>query len=341
MKKSDFYYDLPEELIAQTPLEQRDHSRLMTLNRSTGETQDLHFYDILDHLRAGDCLVINDTRVLPARLYGNKAGTGAAVEVLLLKNIQGDLWECIVYPGKKLREGAEVVFGDGSLRAVVREVLETGNRIMEFFYEGIFLERLEALGTMPLPHYIKEQLEDRERYQTVYSRENGSAAAPTAGLHFTKELMEKIEAKGVEIVRITLHVGLGTFRPVKADDIEDHVMHSEQYHITEEAAARINAARARGGRVIGVGTTSCRTLETMTDEQGVTHAGTGSTSIFIYPGYTFHGVDAIITNFHLPESTLIMLISAFASREHVLEAYRQAVEKRYRFFSFGDAMFIY
>ena len=341
MKKSDFYYDLPEELIAQTPLEQRDHSRLMTLNRATGETQDLHFYDILDYLREGDCLVINDTRVLPARLYGNKAGTGAAVEVLLLKNIQGDLWECIVYPGKKLREGAEVVFGDGSLRAVVREVLETGNRVMEFSYEGIFLERLEALGTMPLPHYIKEQLEDRERYQTVYSRENGSAAAPTAGLHFTNELLEKIRAKGVDIVRITLHVGLGTFRPVKADNIEDHVMHSEQYHITEEAAARINAARARGGRVIGVGTTSCRTLETMTDAQGVTNAGTGSTSIFIYPGYTFRGVDAIITNFHLPESTLIMLISAFASRQYVLEAYRQAVEKRYRFFSFGDAMFIY
>lgn len=341
MKKSDFYYNLPEELIAQTPLEKRDHSRLMTLNRKTGETQDLHFYDVLDFLRTGDCLVINDTRVLPARLYGNKAGTGAAVEVLLLKNTEGDKWECIVYPGKKLREGAEVVFGDGSLRAVVREVLETGNRIMEFFYEGIFLERLEALGTMPLPHYIKEQLEDKERYQTVYSRENGSAAAPTAGLHFTNELLEKIEAKGVNIVRVTLHVGLGTFRPVKADNIEDHVMHSEQYHITEEAAARINAARARGGRVIGVGTTSCRTLESMTDANGVTHAGSGSTSIFIYPGYTFRGVDAIITNFHLPESTLIMLISAFASREYVLEAYRQAVEKKYRFFSFGDAMFIY
>ena len=340
MKKSDFYYDLPEELIAQTPLEQRDHSRLMTLNRATGETQDLHFYDILDHLREGDCLVINDTRVLPARLYGNKAGTGAAVEVLLLKNLQGDLWECIVYPGKKLREGAEVVFGDGSLRAVVREVLETGNRVMEFSYDGIFLERLEALGTMPLPHYIKEQLEDRERYQTVYSKENGSAAAPTAGLHFTNELLEKIQAKGVDIVRITLHVGLGTFRPVKEEDVANHHMHSEYYEVTPEQAERINAAHARGNRVVCVGTTSVRTLETVATEDGVVHPGSGFTQIFITPGVRIKAVDTLITNFHLPQSTLLMLISALMGRENALSCYETAVKERYRFFSFGDAMMI-
>jgi S-adenosylmethionine:tRNA ribosyltransferase-isomerase len=340
LKTSDFWYDLPEELIAQTPLEQRDTSRLLVLDRVSGKVKHQHFYDIIDYLQPGDCLVMNDSRVLPARLLGHRP-TGGAVEVLLLKDLGQKKWECLCKPGRKMQVGSQVIFGNGELTAVVTEVREDGNRVVEFQYEGIFLEVLERLGKMPLPPYIRAELADQERYQTVYSREVGSAAAPTAGLHFTKELMEKIEAKGVEIVRITLHVGLGTFRPVKADDIEDHVMHSEQYHITEEAAARINAARARGGRVIGVGTTSCRTLETMTDEQGVTHAGTGSTSIFIYPGYTFHGVDAIITNFHLPESTLIMLISAFASREHVLEAYRQAVEKRYRFFSFGDAMFIY
>ncbi|MDD5907952.1 MAG: tRNA preQ1(34) S-adenosylmethionine ribosyltransferase-isomerase QueA [Clostridia bacterium] len=342
MKKSDFYYDLPEELIAQTPLLQRDHSRLMTLDRKTGQVSHEHFYNIIDHLVPGDCLVINDTRVLPARLYGQKTGGGsAAVEVLLLENVEGDLWDCIVYPGRRLKEGATISFGDGQLTAVVEGVKPDGNRLIRFSYEGIFLEHLERLGTMPLPPYIKEKLQDQERYQTVYSRENGSAAAPTAGLHFTPELLEKIREKGVDIVRITLHVGLGTFRPVKEEEITDHVMHSERYCVTEEAARRINAARARGGRVVCVGTTSCRTLETVTDEQHVTHPGSGSTSIFIYPGYRFKGVDAIITNFHLPESTLIMLVSAFSTREIVLDAYKEAVRERYRFFSFGDAMFLY
>ena len=342
MKKSDFYYDLPEELIAQTPLLQRDHSRLMTLDRKTGQVSHEHFYNIIDHLVPGDCLVINDTRVLPARLYGQKTGGGsAAVEVLLLENVEGDLWDCIVYPGRRLKEGATISFGDGQLTAVVEGVKPDGNRLIRFSYEGIFLEHLERLGTMPLPPYIKEKLQDQERYQTVYSRENGSAAAPTAGLHFTPELLEKIREKGVDIVRITLHVGLGTFRPVKEEEITDHVMHSERYCVTEDAARRINAARARGGRVICVGTTSCRTLETVTDEQHVTHPGSGSTSIFIYPGYRFKGVDAIITNFHLPESTLIMLVSAFSTREIVLDAYKEAVRERYRFFSFGDAMFLY
>ena len=342
MKKSDFYYDLPEELIAQTPLLQRDHSRLMTLDRKTGKVSHEHFYNLVDHLVPGDCLVINDTRVLPARLYGQKTGGGsAAVEVLLLDNVEGDLWDCIVYPGRRLKEGATISFGDGQLTAVVEGVKPDGNRLIRFSYEGIFLEHLERLGTMPLPPYIKEKLQDQERYQTVYSRENGSAAAPTAGLHFTPELLEKIRKKGVDIVRITLHVGLGTFRPVKEEEITDHVMHSERYCVTEDAARRINAARARGGRVICVGTTSCRTLETVTDEQHVTHSGSGSTSIFIYPGYRFKGVDAIITNFHLPESTLIMLVSAFSTREIVLAAYEDAVRERYRFFSFGDAMFLY
>lgn len=342
MKKTDFYYDLPEELIAQTPLLQRDHSRLMTLDRKTGKVSHEHFYNIIDHLVPGDCLVINDTRVLPARLYGQKTGGGsAAVEVLLLENVEGDLWDCIVYPGRRLKEGATISFGDGQLTAVVEGVKPDGNRLVRFSYKGIFLEHLERLGTMPLPPYIKEKLQDQDRYQTVYSRENGSAAAPTAGLHFTPELLEKIREKGVDIVRITLHVGLGTFRPVKEEEITDHVMHSERYCVTEEAARRINAARARGGRVVCVGTTSCRTLETVTDEQHVTHPGSGSTSIFIYPGYRFKGVDAIITNFHLPESTLIMLISAFSTREIVLDAYKEAVRERYRFFSFGDAMFLY
>lgn len=342
MKKSDFYYDLPEELIAQTPLLERDHSRLMTLDRHSGKVHHEHFYDILDHLVPGDCLVINDTRVLPARLYGQKTGGGSAmVEVLLLENVEGDLWDCIVYPGRRLKEGATISFGDGKLTAVVEGVKPDGNRLIRFCYEGIFLEHLERLGTMPLPPYIKEKLQDQERYQTVYSKNNGSAAAPTAGLHFTPELLKKIEEKGVDIVRVTLHVGLGTFRPVKEEEITDHVMHSERYTVTEEAAARINAARQRGSRVICVGTTSCRTIESTTDENHVTHAGSGSTSIFIYPGYQFKGLDAIITNFHLPESTLIMLISAFSSREKVLAAYEEAVRERYRFFSFGDAMFIY
>ena len=341
MKTSDFHYDLPEELIAQTPLARRDQSRLMLLDKRTGETAHKHFYEILDQLRPGDCLVINDTRVLPARLYGVKEGGQAACEVLLLENTEGDDWSCIVYPGRRLREGAVVDFGGGRLKGRIVAVLPDGNRVIRFAYQGLFLELLEELGTMPLPHYIHEQLEDRDRYQTVYCRENGSAAAPTAGLHFTRELLAQIEAKGVDVVRITLHVGLGTFRPVKAENITDHVMHSERWRVTEDAASRINAARARGGRVVAVGTTSCRTLETATDEGHITHAGSGSTSIFIYPGYAFKGIDALITNFHLPESTLLMLVSALAGREQVLAAYEEAVREKYRFFSFGDAMFIY
>lgn len=340
MKKSDFYYDLPEELIAQTPLEKRDTSRLMVLDKKTGQVQHKHFYDIIDYLQAGDCLVINDTKVIPARLYGQKTGTGGAVEVLLLKDLGDSRWECIVYPGRRLKEGANITFGDGRLTATIDKVLETGNRIISFHYEGIFLEILEELGEMPLPHYIKEHLSDPDRYQTVYCREPGSAAAPTAGLHFTPELMERIREKGVVFAPVTLHVGLGTFRPVKEEEITDHVMHSEQYFITPQSAEIINHARQSGHRVIAVGTTSCRTLETVTDENHVTHPGTGNTDIFIYPGYTFKGLDALITNFHLPESTLVMLVSALAGRENILNAYRQAVEEKYRFFSFGDAMFI-
>ena len=340
MKKSDFYYDLPEELIAQTPLEKRDTSRLMVLDKKTGQVQHKHFYDIIDYLQEGDCLVINDTKVIPARLYGQKTGTGGAVEVLLLKDLGEGRWECIVYPGRRLKEGANITFGNGRLTATIDKVLETGNRIISFHYEGIFLEILEELGEMPLPHYIKEHLSDPDRYQTVYCREPGSAAAPTAGLHFTPELMERIREKGVVFAPVTLHVGLGTFRPVKEEEITDHVMHSEQYFITPQSAEIINQARQSGHRVIAVGTTSCRTLETVTDENHVTHPGTGNTDIFIYPGYTFKGLDALITNFHLPESTLVMLVSALAGRENILNAYRQAVEEKYRFFSFGDAMFI-
>ncbi|MDD6316597.1 MAG: tRNA preQ1(34) S-adenosylmethionine ribosyltransferase-isomerase QueA [Clostridia bacterium] len=340
MKTSDFYYDLPQELIAQTPITQRDHSRLMVLGRQTGEICHEHFYDIKKHLRPGDCLVINDTRVLPARLYGIKEGGGAHVEVLLLKNIGGDDWECIVYPGRRLKTGAQITFGDGLLHGEVINVLSDGNRIVRFSYQGIFLELLEQIGTMPLPPYITERLDDAERYQTVYSRENGSAAAPTAGLHFTKELLREIEEMGVDIVHITLHVGLGTFRPVKEENITDHLMHTEHYQVTPEAAERINAAKARGGRIIAVGTTSCRTLESAADDQGVVHSGSGDTSIFIYPGYRFKILDGLITNFHLPESTLIMLVSAFSSREHILHAYETAVAEKYRFFSFGDAMLI-
>lgn len=340
MKKSDFYYDLPEELIAQTPLEKRDTSRLMVLDKKTGQVQHKHFYDIIDYLQEGDCLVINDTKVIPARLYGQKTGTGGAVEVLLLKDLGEGRWECIVYPGRRLKEGANITFGDGRLTATIDKVLETGNRIISFHYEGIFLEILEELGEMPLPHYIKEHLSDPDRYQTVYCREPGSAAAPTAGLHFTPELMKRIREKGVVFAPVTLHVGLGTFRPVKEEEITDHVMHSEQYFITPQSAEIINQARQSGHRVIAVGTTSCRTLETVTDENHVTHPGTGNTDIFIYPGYTFKGLDALITNFHLPESTLVMLVSALAGRENILNAYRQAVEEKYRFFSFGDAMFI-
>ncbi len=340
MKKSDFYFDLPERLIAQVPLQRRDSSRLLILNKQDGAILHRHFPDVREYLKAGDCLVINNTRVIPARLIGKKADTGAAIEVLLLKDRGQDSWECIVFPGKKLRTGARVVFGEGMLTGEITEVLEDGNRIIKFEYEGVFLQVLEAVGTMPLPHYIKEQLADSERYQTVYAQQNGSAAAPTAGLHFTDSLLKEIESMGVSIAHVTLHVGLGTFRPVKAENITEHTMHSESYFVSPEAADTINKARANGGRIIAVGTTSCRTLETMTDRQGTTKSGSGSTDIFIYPGYTFKGIDGLITNFHLPESTLIMLISALAGRENVLNAYEQAVKEQYRFFSFGDAMLI-
>lgn len=340
MKKSDYFYDLPEELIAQTPLAERDHSRLMVVDRQTGAVSHRHFYDIGDYLRPGDCLVVNDTKVFPARLCGRKEGTGGAVEVLLLKDMGGDQWECIVYPGKKMREGARVVFGEGALHGTIKEVLPNGNRIIEMEYQGIFLEILDKVGTMPLPHYIKTELKDRDSYQTVYCRELGSAAAPTAGLHFTPQLMDGLRQKGIDIVTITLHVGLGTFRPVKEENITEHLMHSESFYVSEDAAKRINAARKAGGRVIAVGTTSCRTLETAAQDDGVIRAMGGDTDIFIYPGYRFRGIDGLITNFHLPESTLIMLVSAFCSREKILNAYRVAVQERYRFFSFGDAMLI-
>ena len=339
MKTHDFYYDLPEELIAQTPLEKRDSSRLMTLDRKTGEVEHKHFYDIIDYLNPGDCLVMNDSRVLPARLLGHRP-TGGAVEVLLLRDLGSKRWECLCKPGKKMQPGNEVIFGDGELTATVREVQEDGNRVVEFHYEGIFLEVLERLGKMPLPPYIKEELQDQERYQTVYSRELGSAAAPTAGLHFTQELLEKIRAKGVKTAFVTLHVGLGTFRPVKAEEVLEHHMHSELCMMNEETAKLLNETKASGGRIVCVGTTSCRTLESLVNDDGSFEAKSRWTDIFIYPGYTFKAMDALITNFHLPESTLVMLVSAFAGREHVLNAYRIAVENRYRFFSFGDAMYI-
>ena len=339
MKTHDFWYDLPEELIAQTPLERRDGSRLMVLNRETGEIQHKHFYDVIDYLNPGDCLVMNDSRVLPARLMGHRP-TGGVVEVLLLRDLGNKCWECLCKPGRKMQVGNEVIFGDGELTAVVREVQEDGNRVVEFKYEGIFLEVLERLGKMPLPPYIKEELQDQERYQTVYSRVNGSAAAPTAGLHFTQELLERVTAMGVKIGYVTLHVGLGTFRPVKEDEIEGHEMHSEYCIIPQETADLINETRKNGGRVICVGTTSCRTIESWAAEDGTMTASAGWTDIFIYPGYRFKVMDALITNFHLPESTLIMLVSALAGREHILAAYREAVREKYRFFSFGDAMFI-
>ena len=339
MKTHDFYYDLPEELIAQTPLEKRDSSRLMTLDRKTGEVEHKHFYDIIDYLNPGDCLVMNDSRVLPARLLGHRP-TGGAVEVLLLRDLGSKRWECLCKTGKKMQPGNEVIFGDGELTATVREVREDGNRVVEFHYEGIFLEVLERLGKMPLPPYIKEELQDQERYQTVYSRELGSAAAPTAGLHFTQELLEKIRAKGVKTAFVTLHVGLGTFRPVKAEEVLEHHMHSELCMMNEETAKLLNETKASGGRIVCVGTTSCRTLESLVNDDGSFEAKSRWTDIFIYPGYIFKAMDALITNFHLPESTLVMLVSAFAGREHVLNAYRIAVENRYRFFSFGDAMYI-
>ena len=340
MKKSDFYFDLPEELIAQTPLERRDASRLLALDRATGEMEHRHFFDLPDYLKSGDCLVLNDSRVLPARLMGNRL-TGGAVEVVLLRDLGGGKWECLTRPGRKTRPGTELTFGDGLLTATVTDALDDGNKVLEFHYDGIFLEILDKLGKMPLPPYIKEELRDRERYQTVYSRELGSAAAPTAGLHFTPELLEQIQAKGVQICYVTLHVGLGTFRPVKEEEILDHVMHSEYCVIPEETAKIINETKAAGGRVIAVGTTSCRTLESFTDPDGTVQARGGWTDIFIYPGYTFKCIDALVTNFHLPESTLIMLVSALAGRERILRAYETAVRERYRFFSFGDAMFIH
>ena len=339
MKTSDFYYDLPEELIAQTPLEKRDTSRLMVLDKVTGAVKHKHFYDIIDYLNPGDCLVMNDSRVLPARLLGHRP-TGGAVEVLLLRDLGGKCWECLCKPGRKMQVGSEVIFGDGELTATVREVKDDGNRVVEFHYEGIFLEVLERLGKMPLPPYIKAELADQERYQTVYSREVGSAAAPTAGLHFTNELLEKIRAKGVKTAFVTLHVGLGTFRPVKAENILEHHMHSELCMMSAETAEILNETKRSGGRVICVGTTSCRTLESLVNGDGTFEAKSKWTEIFIYPGYAFKAMDGLITNFHLPESTLVMLVSAFAGREHVLSAYRQAVDEKYRFFSFGDAMTI-
>lgn len=340
MKTSDFYYDLPEELIAQDPLEDRSSSRLLVLNKKTGEREHHIFKEIVRYLRPGDCLVINDTKVIPARLIGEREGTGARIEVLLLKRQEKDVWETLVKPGKKMKPGARVSFGDGLLRGEVIEVVEEGNRLIRFEYEGIFEEVLDQLGQMPLPPYITHQLKDRDRYNTVYATHEGSAAAPTAGLHFTPELLEEIQKKGVEIARVTLHVGLGTFRPVKVEDVTNHHMHSEFYQIDEEAAEKINRTKKQGGRVICVGTTSCRTIESAAEENGELRACSGWTEIFIYPGYHFKVLDGLITNFHLPESTLIMLVSALAGKENVLAAYEEAVKERYRFFSFGDAMFI-
>lgn len=340
MKTSDFYFDLPKELIAQDPLPDRDSSRLLVMNRRTGELEHRIFHDVIEYLEPGDTLVLNNTKVIPARLLGTKDGTGAAVEILLLKRREGDVWETLVRPGKKLKPGARVTFGNGELKAEILEVVEDGNRLVHFEYDGIFEEVLDRLGEMPLPPYITHKLQDRNRYQTVYAKYDGSAAAPTAGLHFTKELLEKIEDKGVHIVYVTLHVGLGTFRPVKVEDVTQHHMHTEWYQVTPEAAERINKTHEEGHRVICVGTTSCRTVESAADENGNVKSGADNTSIFIYPGYRFKVMDGLITNFHLPESTLIMLVSAFAGREHILHAYNEAVRERYRFFSFGDAMLI-
>lgn len=340
LKTSDFYYDLPQELIAQDPLEDRSSSRLLVLDKETGEIKHQMFRDIIQYLKPGDCMVINDTKVIPARLIGSKMGTDAKIEVLLLKRKENDVWETLVKPGKKAKPGTRISFGDGLLVGEVIDVVEEGNRLIHFEYEGIFEEILDQLGQMPLPPYITHQLKDRDRYNTVYAAHEGSAAAPTAGLHFTPELLKEIEAKGINIARITLHVGLGTFRPVKVDDVAEHHMHSEFYQIDEEAAEKINRAKDNGGRVICVGTTSCRTIESAADETGHLKACSGWTEIFIYPGYQFKILDCLITNFHLPESTLIMLVSALAGREHVLHAYEEAVKEKYRFFSFGDAMFI-
>ena len=340
MKTSDFYYDLPEELIAQDPLEDRSSSRLMILDKETGKTEHHVFREIIDELNPGDCLVINDTKVIPARLIGAKEDTGAKIEVLLLKRGADDVWETLVKPGKKARPGARISFGDGLLVGEVMDVVEEGNRLIHFDFEGIFEEILDQLGQMPLPPYITHQLKDKNRYQTVYAKHEGSAAAPTAGLHFTKELLKEIEDMGVTIAHVTLHVGLGTFRPVKVDNVLDHHMHSEFYVVEEEEAKKVNDAKKNGGRVICVGTTSCRTVESATGEDGILKAGSGWTDIFIYPGYRFKILDGLITNFHLPESTLLMLVSALAGKEKIMTAYKEAVEQKYRFFSFGDAMFI-
>lgn len=340
MKTSDFYFELPEELIAQDPLEDRSSSRLMVVDKKTGEVTHRIFRDIVEYLHPGDCLVINDTKVIPARLIGVREDTGAKIELLLLKRKENDVWETLVKPGKKCRKGAKLVFGSGELHAEIIDVLEDGNRLVQFAYEGIFEEVLDRLGQMPLPPYITHKLKDKNRYQTVYAKYEGSAAAPTAGLHFTQELLKEIEGMGVKIARVTLHVGLGTFRPVKVENVLEHHMHSEYYHVSKEAADLINATRQAGGRIISVGTTSTRTLESVADEDGVIHPGSGNTEIFIYPGYQFKAIDCLITNFHLPESTLLMLVSALAGKEHILAAYEEAVRERYRFFSFGDAMFI-
>lgn len=339
MNVSDFYYDLPEELIAQTPIEKRDESRLMVLNRKDQSIEHKQFKDIIDYLEPGDCLVRNNTKVIPARLYGKKA-TGAKIEFLLLNQIEGDVWESIVRPGHKLKPGTEVEFGDGLLKATVLDIMPGGTRKVEFKYEGIFNEILDKIGLMPLPPYIHESLKDNDRYQTVYARYEGSAAAPTAGLHFTPELFEKLKQKGVEVANVTLHVGIGTFRPVKVENVEEHHMHSEHYYIKQEDAEKINSAKKNGKRVIAIGTTSCRVLETIADKDGMVKPTEGDTQIFIYPGYKFKCLDGLITNFHLPESTLIMLVSALAGKEYIMKAYNEAVKERYRFFSFGDAMFI-
>lgn len=341
LRKSDFYFDLPQELIAQDPLEDRSSSRLLVLDKATGEVSHHVFKEIVEYLEPGDCLVLNNTKVIPARLLGERDGTGAHVEVLLLKRREGDVWETLVKPGRKCRPGDRLVFGGGLLRAQVLETVEEGNRLIRFEYQGIFEEVLDRLGEMPLPPYITHKLQDKSRYQTVYAKYEGSAAAPTAGLHFTRELLEQIERKGIHIVYVTLHVGLGTFRPVKEDNVLNHHMHSEYYQVTEEAAERINRTKTEGGRIICVGTTSCRTVESAADADGRVVPGCGDTEIFIYPGYEFKVLDALITNFHLPESTLVMLVSALAGREQVLAAYDEAIRERYRFFSFGDAMFIY
>ena len=340
MKKSDFYFDLPEELIAQTPAEKRDHSRLLVIGKHSGELRDRHFYDILDYMHEGDCLVLNNSKVLPARIYGVKKETGANVEFLLLNNKGNDVWECIAGPGKRAKEGSIFTFGENVLQGEVIEVLANGNRLVKFTYEGMFLERLEEIGEMPLPHYITKKLEDKDRYQTVYAENNGSAAAPTAGLHYTPELLEKIRAKGVKIAYVTLHVGIGTFRPVKAENIEDHDMHYENYFISPEAAEAINETKKNGGKIICTGTTCCRTLESACDENGFVKPCSNSTNIFIFPGYKFKCIDTLITNFHLPESTLIMLVSAFCGRDNALGAYKHAIENRYHFFSFGDSTII-